>query len=199
MSLQTLLPEEGKVYELLLVTKTNVTPVGVVRRGNILHFKLFEGRSFEDLKAWPYAVLHVVDDVELLVKAAFNFSLSLEFVPAEKVPLQRIEGFSWIEGSVKCLEGLIEDSLGSSQVLRCTFAPVHVGIIARPPRPLSRADCYLLELAVLASRILVARKRGIDSSKMLDKARELFGEYERLGGRSETAREIMRLLGQEYL
>lgn len=41
------LMREGQVYELLLVSKSNVTPVGVVRRGATLHFKLFLEKALE--------------------------------------------------------------------------------------------------------------------------------------------------------
>ncbi|WP_338064598.1 DUF447 domain-containing protein [Thermococcus indicus] len=70
---------EGQVYEVLLVTRSNAAPVGVVKRGNRLFFKLFGGKSAGELREHPYASLQVTNDVELIVKLALNLQMELEF------------------------------------------------------------------------------------------------------------------------
>ncbi|WP_240921758.1 DUF447 domain-containing protein, partial [Thermococcus sp. 21S9] len=50
--------DEGKVYEVLLVTKSNLTPIGIIRKGNYFYFKLFEGKSFQEIKEHPFGVVH---------------------------------------------------------------------------------------------------------------------------------------------
>ena len=187
--------EEGKVYELLLVTKSNITPVGVVKRGESFHFKLFGGRSAAEIKEHPFAVLHITQDAELLVKAALNLPLELEFEEAEKVPLNRIRGLTAIEGKVEWSEEEWEDELGRTTVLKCSLTPVHVKMVPSHPKPLSRADYALLEMAVHLTRLFVATRRND-----VERAREIYKEiwkryqeYRHFGGKSEVAERIIGL------
>lgn len=187
--------EEGKVYELLLVTRSNVTPVGVVKKGETFQFKLFGGKSATEIKEHPFAVLHITGDVELLVKAALNLPLDIEFEEAEKVPINRVKGLSAIEGRVEWSEEEWEDELGRTKVLKCSLIPVHLRIVPSPPKPLSRADYALLEMGVYLTRLFVATRKND-----VERAREIYGkiwgryqDYRRFGGRSEVAEKIIGL------
>lgn len=83
-SFLTLFPEEDKVYEVLLSTKSNFTPIGVRRQGRVLKFRIFEGRSFRDLEECNYAIIQVVDDTELLAGLAYNLDVKFDVTQGSK-------------------------------------------------------------------------------------------------------------------
>ncbi len=185
--------KEGKVYELLLVTKSNITPVGVIKRDNKLHFKLFEGKSAKDIREYPYGVLHITWNVELLVKTALNLPIELEWEKAKTIPLRKIKSLPSIEGKIEFQEEIITDQLGEAQILRCSLIPSKVDMLPILCPPLSRADFYLLEMAINLTRLYVApRKLNVKE------AQKLYGEiwkgyltYKRLGGKNKLAEKIM--------
>ncbi|WP_048151796.1 DUF447 domain-containing protein [Palaeococcus ferrophilus] len=187
---------EGQVYEVLLVTRSNVTPVGVVREGEMFRFKLFGGKSAAELRELSYAVLHVTNDVELLVKTALNMEVGFEFEDAETVPIKRIRGLPSIEGRVEWVEREWEDELGKTAVLECAFTPLHVEAKTLPPRPLSRADYALLEMAVELTRLLAALKT--DNAELIERYRQRvednYRRYRRFGGRSPLVEEMRSML-----
>ena len=180
--------DEGKIYEVLLVTKSNVTPVGVVKRGERLTFKLFPGRSFEEIQLTGSASIQLTNDPELLVRTALNLPVELEF--------EETEGHRWIKG-LPGVYGRVEwsletwrDGLGETEVLLCELIPEGEIEGLLPPRPFSRADCVLLEMAVLFTRYLV-RPNERTKSKVL----ELYELYRHLGGTSITAEYMASYLG----
>ncbi|AHF80625.1 DUF447 domain-containing protein [Thermococcus paralvinellae] len=187
--------EEDKVYEVLLITKSNITPIGVVRKGNYFYFKLFEGKSFQEIKEYPFGIVHITQDVELLVKAALNLPINLEFEDAKKIPLRKIKKLSWIEGKIEFKESEIEDELGKSKVLKCKFIPLYGEIISSIVKPISRADYILLEMAVQLTRLFVAtRRHKVEvAQKLYSKIWQKYQEYKRLSGKSQLAEKIMGL------
>ncbi|NJE08850.1 DUF447 family protein [Thermococcus sp. M39] len=187
--------DEGKVYEVLLVTKSNLTPIGIIRKGNYFYFKLFEGKSFQEIKEHPFGVVHITQDVELLVKAALNIPIDVEFEDAKKIPLRKIKKLSWIEGKIEFEESEIEDELGKSRVLKCKFIPVYGEMVPSIVKPISRADYILLDMAVHLTRLFVAtRRHKVDAAqKLYSKIWQGYQEYKRLGGKSELSEKIMGL------
>ena len=184
---------EGQVYEVLLVTESNVTPVGVVRRGSSLFFKLFGGKSAVELKRHPLASIQITNDVELLVKLALNFEVVLDF--EGKDGHRWIKGLPGVYGRVGFREEGHEDELGSTTVLKCSLVPEGEIKGNLPPRPISRADNYLLEMAVNLTRLLVAVRNGKG-----EEAERLYGEvafdyemYRKFGGGSKIAERMLKI------
>ncbi|ASJ11053.1 hypothetical protein A3L12_06940 [Thermococcus sp. P6] len=181
---------EGQVYEVILVTRSNATPVGVVRRGRKFFFRLFGGKSAEELREWPQATIQITGDVELLVKLALNMDVALEF--------EGREGYRWIRnlpgfyGRVEVEEEEHEDELGKARTLLCFMEPLGY-IPGKPaPRPLSRADFHLLEMAIHLTRLPVALRNGRgDVAKDLYEGVMLnYRAYKRFGGSSAIARRM---------
>ncbi|AMM54825.1 DUF447 domain-containing protein [Pyrococcus kukulkanii] len=192
--IRQLFPHEDKVYETLLITSSNLTPVGVRRKNNCLFFRIFEGKSYRDLLRNTEAIIQIIPDAEFLVSIAFNIFPRIEFSPSKEVRIRRIKGYPWIEGYVECKKIVVVDSLGKSKALDCVFEPVYVGTVKAIPTPISRADNALLELGVLASRLLVGYSKGSSETEKLKlKVRELYRLYKKLGGRSDIAEEIYML------
>ncbi|WP_457742047.1 DUF447 domain-containing protein [Thermococcus sp.] len=179
--------KEGKVYELLLITESNVTPVGVVRKGRSLFFKLFPGRSFRDILKNPQVSIQLTNDAELLVKTALNRPVHLKF--------ERQSGYRWISGlpgfygRVEIEKKVWKDELGETEVLECKFLPEGVIKGKLEARPFSRADCVLVEMAVLFTRYLLKPRESIKSRIL-----ELDNLYAHLGGVSDVADYMVSVL-----
>ncbi|WP_042700222.1 DUF447 domain-containing protein [Thermococcus sp. PK] len=185
--------KEGKIYEVLLVTKSNITPVGVTRKNKRLNFKLFEGKSARDIKEYPYGAIHITWDVELLVKTALNLPVEVEFEDAKSVPIRKIKGLPSIEGRIKFSEKEIEDKLGKARILECSLIPTYEDIHPLFLPPPSRVDFYLLEMAIHLTRLYVTtRSLNVgESQKLYSKIWESYRLYKKLGGNSELAEKIM--------
>ncbi|WP_148882092.1 DUF447 domain-containing protein [Thermococcus aciditolerans] len=182
---------EGQVYEVLLVTRSNAAPVGVVRGGNRLFFKLFGGKSAKELREHPHASVQVTNDVELIVKLALNLPVELEF--EDRGAHRWIRGLPGVYGPVMFTEEVHEDNLGKTSVLRCSLEPEGIIDGRLPPKPPSRADWHLLEMAVDFTRLGVALRNGkMEAAKKLrGRIVENYSSYLRFGGSSELA-EIIR-------
>jgi len=180
---------EGKTYEVLLVTRSNATPVGVTRRGEVLEFKLFPGRSFNDLLRSPKASIQVTNDAELIVRLALNLPAELEV--REDEDHHWIEGLPGWYGSVEYRLDIWKDDIGESRVLMGRFFPDGEIPGSLPLRPPSRADCYLIEMAVHFTRFLLS-----GDASTAEKILGIYGEYRRLGGDSEVADYIVERIGK---
>jgi len=170
---------EGQVYEVLLTTGSNTTPVGVTRRGESLKFKLFPGRSFSDILANNKVSIQITRDAELLVKTALNIPFELEVV--EKDGWRWVKGLPGERGTVEYRIERWRDEVGDTRVLMAEFSPAHEIEGELPPIPFSRADCILIELAVLFTRYRISCDENT-----LKKILELSALYRRLGGSSEA-------------
>ncbi|ASJ01040.1 DUF447 domain-containing protein [Thermococcus gorgonarius] len=183
---------EGQVYEMLLVTQSNVTPVGVIRRGGTLFFKLFGGKSAEEIKRHPYASLQITNDAGLIVRLALNMP------PKEGLTLVRRGEFRWVEG-IPGFYGRVnwklkdhEDELGRTRVLTCALDVLGIIEGSLVPRPFSRADCALIEMAVDFTRLKVAVNSNVNLAKRLcDRICENYNLYQRLGGSDPVGEKIM--------
>ncbi|AFK22830.1 hypothetical protein Py04_1256 [Pyrococcus sp. ST04] len=171
-----------------------MTPVGITRIGKFLYFKIFQGKSFDDLKKDNSVVIQIIDDPEILVALAFNFPISLKLEKCEKLELNRVAGYPWVEGHADCKVISVKDSLGESLARKCKVSPIYVGITQKTPRPISRADNYLIELGVIGSRALYALKKNLPiGTRLFKEVEKLYWEYRRLGGKSKIAEEIYNL------
>ncbi|WP_457750932.1 DUF447 domain-containing protein [Thermococcus sp.] len=177
----------GKVYEVLLTTKSNVTPVGVVREGETLRFKLFKGRSFDDLLSTPEASIQITNDVQLIVKSALNLDTDIDIVSNKR--WRWIKGLPGLYGIVQREVTLWKDELGETEVLQGKFIPVGEIQGRLSLRPFSRADCLLVEMAVLFTRFKVSSEE-----ETCKKIKALYELYKHLGGNSELAEYIMENL-----
>ncbi|WP_297062103.1 DUF447 domain-containing protein [Thermococcus sp.] len=179
--------EEKKVYEVLLVTRSNITPVGVVRDGKKLRFKLFPGKSFREVLETGKASIQLTNDPELLVRTALNLPLKLEF--EEQNGHRWIRGLPGVYGNVTSKVEHWEDNLGETEVLICELVP-EGKIEGMPPlRPFSRADCVLVEMAVLFTRYLVNPREDLR-----EKILELYSVYRHLGGMSPVSNYMVSFL-----
>lgn len=184
---------EGQVYEVLLITRSNVAPVGVVRAGRVLSFRLFGGRSAGELGEYPYASIQITNDAELLVKLALNFETHLEFEGDGRY--RWIRGLPGVYGEVKSREKEYVDEIGKTKILECSLEPKGFIEGNLPPRPLSRADFHLIEMAVHLTRLLPAVEGGKEEvvERLYDEVISNYRMYKRFGGRSEVADRMVKM------
>ncbi|WP_461866666.1 DUF447 domain-containing protein [Thermococcus sp.] len=183
--------ENGKVYEAILITRDNATPVGVVRNNQGLSFKLFEGKSFVDIMEFPFASIQITNDVELLIRLALNMPAKLKFYKLKK--WRFIEDLPGVYGRVKFNKRTWNDEFGESIILDCLLIPEGNIKGSLPLKPLSRADYALLEMAIHFTRIPLAVKMHNDKmiKTLHSKIHEEYALYKHLGGKSELAEFMM--------
>ncbi|WP_338064597.1 DUF447 family spectrin-like domain-containing protein [Thermococcus indicus] len=80
--------------------------------------------------------------------------------------------------------------------MRCSLEPAGVIAGVLPPRPLSRADWHLLEMAVDFTRLEVALRNGKMEAarKLRGRIVENYSSYRRFGGSSKLAETMMAAL-----
>ncbi|WP_297551156.1 DUF447 domain-containing protein [Thermococcus sp.] len=178
---------EKKVYEVLLVTMSNVTPIGVVRSGEKLRFKLFPGKSFREVLETGKASIQLTNDPELLVRTALNLPVEVEF--EEQKGYRWIRGLPGVYGNVTSKVEHWKDNLGETEVLVCELIPKGEIRAELPTKPFSRADCLFVEMAILFTRYLVK-----SSEELREKIIDLYSTYKHLGGDSPTADYIFSVL-----
>ena len=180
---------EGQVYEVLLVTKGNVAPIGVVRDGQKLRFRLFGGRSAEEIQRHPHVSVQFTNDAGLIVRLALNLPSEKELEFSGYGKYRWIKGLPGVYGDVEWELKEHSDEIGTGVVLEGAVTPRGEINGALPPRPMSRADCALIEIAVDFTRLRVAKGPKVRElySRMLDN----YCLYERLGGRDPVAKKIM--------
>ncbi len=163
--------------------------VGAWLKGEEVEMRLFHpSTSLSNLRRVGEGVLNLTDDVNLLVRLALKNLLpppKLEFLPSSTVRVPRVKGMRGEE---------VEDELGTSLAFRITCEVRKVEAVDPHVKPLLRSEFFLLEAAVLASRILVARKRGLKVGRMMEELRRQVEGCLRLSPSSreaETARELL--------
>lgn len=176
---------EGIVTTLSPAGELNVAPMGPVVDESVttLLLRPFKtSQTYQNLKAQPHGVFHVVDDVLLLARAAIGKLETLpETIPAEKIPGRVIASTCrWFEFEI----AEFNDSQDRTE-LRARI--VHTGRL-RDFFGFNRAKHAVLEAAILATRVhLIPRK-------------EIVAEFERLktpvektaGSREREAFELLR-------
>ncbi|ACS33587.1 DUF447 domain-containing protein [Thermococcus gammatolerans] len=180
---------EGQVYEVLLVTRNNVAPVGVVRKGSKLHFRLFGGKSAEEIKEHPHVSIQFTNDAGLIVRLALNIPPEEELGFVEAGKYRWVKGLPGLYGDVEWETKEHSDEIGTTSVLDATMTPVGEIEGSLSPRPMSRADCALIEMAVDFTRLGVARgKKALELYRRMLRNYRLYG---RLGGRDPIAKKMV--------
>ncbi len=101
-------------------------------------------------------------------------------------------------GEVKSREKEYVDEIGKTKILECSLEPkggfIEGGNL--PPRPLSRADFHLIEMAVHLTRLLPAVEGGKEEvvERLYDEVISNYRMYKRFGGgRSKVADRMVKM------
>lgn len=150
---------EGVVTSLNRASELNIAPMGPIVDESFswLHLRPFQtSQTFRNLSEQPFGVLHVVDDVLLLAKAAIGrLDETPETFPAEKV-IGRVlsSACRWYEFEVESIDTTRERTEIRARV-------VHTGRL-RDFFGFNRAKHAVLEAAILATRIHLLSREDID-------------------------------------
>ncbi len=157
----------------------NIAPMGPIVEGDFERFLLRPFQSsttYQNLKREGAGVFHVIDDAELLARAAIDqWNDRPEMFPAEKVPGQVLTAACrWYEFEV--------ESLDDRQLrTRITVGVVHAGRL-RDFFGWNRARHAVLEAAILATRVHLLSEADI--GQQLDRLRI---PVEKTAGAKESA------------
>ncbi len=150
---------EGIVTSLNAVGELNIAPMGPIVDESMtwLHLRPFQtSQTFQNLKAQPQGVFHVVDDVLLLAKAAIGkLDTQPETFAAEKVTGQVLaSACRWYEFEIETLDATQDRTEIRARV-------VHVGRL-RDVFGFNRATHAVLEAAILATRLHLLPREEVE-------------------------------------
>jgi hypothetical protein len=189
---------EGKTYEVVVTTlrdkgkgSPNAAAIGVVRRGQDLHMKVFKGSdTFENLKGLKKLGINIItiQNINVIAQAALRGwgSPEAEFEPDQ---YENMRGFPFLKKAAVQIDCQAEDWTEQSgkddfgQFHTATFKPVPEAyrINDENGRPVEKGTTVVLEALVFATRWKVAtgELKAFLQQRLkiyLDKAIELGGE-----------------------
>ena len=153
--------------------------------------------SFQNISRTKAAVINIVRDVELLaglaLKDLLNFGESrLSFKSSKCVNAPRLVGAdAWVEIEVEEIRKYqISDELGPSEVAYLTAGVRDIEVGNPTTHPFKRSESFVIESAILATRILEALKRGREKTakEMLNKLAEYQKKCELIAPNSKDSR-----------
>ena len=193
-SIESLGLDERSPSEIVLTTfLPNWVPyastIGVRARGGSVLLEVFtDTQTFKNLVERGAAVINFVGDARLLARLALKKLLGfdptkLSYTKSTRVDAPKLDGAeAHVEIEVKSLDRKeISDELGTSEVAEILAEVRGVEILNPRVRPLKRAESFVIESAVLASRVAEAVRRG-----KREVAERLFGELGAYRKRCET-------------
>jgi len=150
---------EGIVTSISRAGVLNIAPMGPIVDESMtwLHLRPFQtSQTFRNLSEHPQGVLHVVDDVLLIAKAAIG---KLDETP-ETFPAERVTG-QVLKSACRWYEFEIESIDTSHERTDIRARVVHVGRL-RDVFGFNRAKHAVLEAAILATRLHLLPREEID-------------------------------------
>lgn len=159
--------------------KPHAAVMGVRRLGGKVGLRVFtDTRTFKNLLGSKAAVINVVGDAELLARIALGGILGrprLKFTHSRRVEAPRLKGAeAYVEVEVERIElEKVLDEVGSSEVAQVLAQVKHVEVVEPRPKPFKRPEFFLVEAAILATRI----KKALENHR-LTAAKKLLKELE---------------------
>jgi hypothetical protein len=165
---------EGSPAEVVLTTfspngRPHASVMGVKARGksNVALRVFTNTETFQNLCRSKAAVLNIVRDVELLASIALRDPLGfdeslLKFKRSRYVNAPKLEGAdAWVEVEIQRMRRKkILDEVGSSEVAYVTARVKNIEILNPGIHPFKRSELFVIEVAVLATRIIEALKNN---------------------------------------
>lgn len=160
-------------------------------------------RTFKNLIGSKAAVINVVRDAGILaylaLKNLLRFKYELNFINSKYVNAPRLEGAdAFVEIEVKNMRReKISNTLGTSEVAHFRAKIKHIDIRVSGARPFKRSEAFVIESAVLATKVLEAMKRGKEeiASKLFREIVEYREKCERVASGSKDSRIIAEIVG----
>ena len=201
---------EESSAEIILTTfypnmKPHASVMGVKARGeHDVLLKIFVGTdTFQNIWASRSATINIVSDAELLTKVALADLLgfdesALEFENSKYVNAPKLKGVdAHVEIQVEDVRRIrLRDEIGTSDVAYVKAAVKNIEILKPRIRPFRRTELFLIEVAILATRVMEAMRRGrIEIAKrMFEKLSEFEKVCKRIAFESKESRLITNIV-----
>ncbi len=161
--------------------------VGVRKVGELeVGVKVFtDTHTFRNLEKWKGATINLTEDAKLLVRIALKKLLGfsenqLKFARSKMVNAPRVIGLpAYADLEVKEItKEKLSDELGESEIAYITLTVKKIEVAKPFVRPFKRSDFFLIESAVLATKVM----KAIEGGKTEEAKRRLgkIEEYKRL-------------------
>lgn len=143
--------------------------IGVKKKGkDEIELKIYEdSKTHKNISKFKEGTVNILDDVKSLLKLGLSDFLSEdispEFLESEKVKCPYLNNS---EASIEFVvdnseEKTVEDEIGKSQLSRITGKVKKIHISEKiEPHPPKRIELYLIEAAIIGTRIREAEKKG---------------------------------------
>lgn len=187
---------EGSPAEIVLTTfsfkgRPHASAMGVKARGRskVVLAVFTNTKTFQNLLRSKAAVINIVKDVEFLVSLALKDLLgfnetALKFKKSEHVNAPKLEeADAYVEIETEKVEkAKISDEVGSSEVAYITARIKNIEVLNPSVHPFKRSELFIIESAVLATRIREALKNNrkeaaerlfLELNKYRDKCRRI--------------------------
>jgi len=187
---------EGSPVEIVLTTysfngRPHASAMGVKARGKSkVALSVFTNtKTFQNLLRSKAAVINIVRDAEFLVSIALKDLLgfnetTLKFKKSEHVNAPKLEGAdTYVEIETEEVEkAKISDEVGISEVAYITAIIKNIEVLNPSVHPFKRSELFIIESAVLATRIREALKNDrkeaaeklfLELNKYRDKCRRI--------------------------
>lgn len=149
--------------------KPHASVAGVVATGRsrVLLRIFTKTRTFQNIIRWRAAGINIVRDVNLLASVALKGiprfdKFSPKFEKSNHVNAPRLaEADAHLEIEVESVKiENISDEIGTSEVAYITASVKNIGVVNPSIRPFKRSEFFVIESAILATRIWEAFKNG---------------------------------------
>jgi hypothetical protein len=210
---------EGSPAEIVLTTfsfngRPHASAMGVRARGKskVVLAVFTNTKTFKNFLRSKVAVINIVKDVEFLVSLALKDLLgfnenTLKFKKSEHVNAPKLEeADAYVEIETEKVEkAKISDEVGSSEVAYITARIKNIEVLNPSVHPFKRSEFFMIESAVLATRIREALKNDrkeaaerlfLELNKYGDKCRRIAPNSRELNLITRIINSLKREMGQ---
>ncbi|KXB05608.1 hypothetical protein AKJ49_00440 [candidate division MSBL1 archaeon SCGC-AAA382A03] len=175
-----------------------------MKNKNKIELKLFKNtQTYKNISKQKSGVINIVSDASFLIKQGLpeiftnkenfhNFTKS-ENVNAPYLP----KASAIIEFEVEeMVEKTVTDAIGSSKISKTTGLVKNIDILNSYPHPFKRAELYLIETAVLATKAIETKKRDKKalSEKFIAEIKFLQEKCEKIAPNSKELENITKIV-----
>lgn len=169
-----------------------------------IFLKIFiDTKTFRNISETKAAVINVTRNAELLTNIALKDLLKfnerrLNFESSRFVNAPRlVDADAYVEIEVKDIRvSTLSDEIGTSKVAQIRANVKNIEVRNQKIHPFRRSELYLIESAVLATRVMEALRRGkrVIARKFLARLNDIRKECERIAPKSKDSHLITRIV-----
>lgn len=183
----------------------NASAIGVWKENDAkIKLRLFAGtQTYQNVQNKRVAAINITSDSIFLIKQGLPEIFSAEereinFKKARKIDAPYLaKADVIIEFEIEEMsEKTITDRIGTSKMAEIIGSVENIVVKNTNPRPFKRSELYLIESAVLATRVIEARKKGQAeiSEEIVEEIKYFKEKCEKIAPKSKELRTIVKIL-----